>query len=346
MNIHPRIEYCVKGATHQNFGDYLPVLFAQYLLDRPRVEADVFRLVGSVISTPWVFNDLRCNIGAELGAIAYWGCGMRDPTPLSETAKSFVSFYGVRGPLTRDALGLSETTVLGDPGLLVPIIHSPRVHSLTNGRTLCIPHFEDPKTSENLFSASGADILVSPIVDANEQSLRELLDKITSADFVLTGSLHAGIIAFAYGRPFAFWESGHIDIPFKFQDFLSSIGASCSFARNLAEGREIYQEEIASKAKKLPLAPILEVCPFIPKPGAILRALAYDGVASAESLEEVATSFDNFDVLGGGCGDVYRRIVLPNRINARERLTRTMGRCERKTKNSAKKVLKRLRLYK
>src|SRR5580704_18169510 len=45
----PRINYFVKGAPTQNFGDYLPQILAKEFMLHPRVDADIYRLVGSVI---------------------------------------------------------------------------------------------------------------------------------------------------------------------------------------------------------------------------------------------------------------------------------------------------------
>ena len=42
-----RIRYFVKGAPLQNFGDYLPELLAKTFFLHPRVDADVYRVIGS-----------------------------------------------------------------------------------------------------------------------------------------------------------------------------------------------------------------------------------------------------------------------------------------------------------
>jgi hypothetical protein len=55
----PRINYFVKGAPTQNFGDYLPQILAKEFTLHPRVEADIYRFVGSVIDSSWILRDLR-----------------------------------------------------------------------------------------------------------------------------------------------------------------------------------------------------------------------------------------------------------------------------------------------
>ena len=38
---------------------------------------------------------------------------------------------------------------------------------------------------------------------------------IVAAEFVLAGALHAAVVACAYDVPFAYYDSGDIDLPFK-----------------------------------------------------------------------------------------------------------------------------------
>jgi hypothetical protein len=68
----------------------------------PQVEADVYRLVGSVIETTYILSDLRHIVGLQSGHIAYWCCGKRTTVPLEPKVQAMCSFFGARGPLTRD----------------------------------------------------------------------------------------------------------------------------------------------------------------------------------------------------------------------------------------------------
>lgn len=285
--IDERIIYFIKHAPVQNFGDYLPEIFSKELLGHPRVDADLFRLVGSVIDDRWIRQDLRKVNGHVSGLIAFWGCGKRDATPLSPETRSHCLFFGARGTLTRDALGLPADTVLGDPGILAPLFHPPRSHPETQGRTVCIPHIHDLRSHEELLTLAGTDTLIHPEIESSESAMHDILDRIASADFVLSASLHGAIIACAYGRPFAFWDNGHLDVPFKWDDFASSIGIEARFARSLDEGRKLYAE-IGSGIKIPPLAPLLETCPFTPQPAALLRALAHDQRGDPDLLLQAA----------------------------------------------------------
>jgi Polysaccharide pyruvyl transferase len=186
------------------------------------------------------------------------------------------SFFGVRGPLTRDRLGLAADTVIGDPGLLAPLFHAPIKLQEYANRSVCISHIHDAKSDSELLRLSGADLVLRPEIPATEHALRQILDKIASASFVLSGALHGAIPACAYGRPFSFWDNGRVDIPFKWQDFASSVNIPCVFAGNVAEGWRTYQD-FSPQMRIPPLSPILEVRPFFIRPSALLRALCHDG---------------------------------------------------------------------
>lgn len=275
VELDERIDYFIKFDREQNFGDYLPEIFCKELLAYPRIDADLFRLVGSVIDERWVRQDLSRTNGHIAGLIAYWCCGARGPTGLTPQTQSHCRFFGIRGPLSRDALGLPSDTVMGDPGLLAPLFHQPKPHPRTSGKVICIPHIQDTRPSADLLAMAGAETLVHPRIDASEAALGDLLDQIASADFVLSASLHGAIIACAYGRPFCFWDNGHLDVPFKWSDFAQSIGLEAVFAPDVAAARAVWAD-MAPRITIPPLAPILEVAPFTPQPHALLRALAHD----------------------------------------------------------------------
>ena len=285
-----RIQYFIKFDTTQNFGDYLPELFCKALLLHPKVEADIFRLVGSVIDERWIRRDLRKAVGTPDGLMAFWGCGKRDVTPISAEVLDKCLFFGVRGPLTRDALGLPASTVLGDPGLLAPLLFQPEGEAGRSGRTICVPHTHDTLSPAELLTLSGCDSLVSPVVDGSEAGLLGILQQIWDASFVLTGSLHAAIIAFAYGRPFAFWDTGHVDAPFKWNDFATSVGLPDTFVGALAEGQALYRDVLEPARRPLPLTPMLDVCPFQVRPSMLVKALAHDGRLDPAMAEATATA--------------------------------------------------------
>lgn len=92
-----RVRYFNRGESTQNFGDYLPEFIASELFLNTRIEADVYRLIGSVIDIKWLQSDLRFSIGTKRGTIAIWGCGARTSKSLVKSIPNGFKFFGVRG---------------------------------------------------------------------------------------------------------------------------------------------------------------------------------------------------------------------------------------------------------
>lgn len=270
----------------QNFGDFLAELFLADLFGAPWWPADAYYLVGSVIREQRIRRTLaERRADPTTGCVAFWGCGARGPDGLPEDIRSRAAFLGVRGPLTRDALGLPADTVLGDPGLLLPLlVPRPRTR---HGRTLCITHFHEPRPVSDLLDQTGVDDVIPAAIPGSLPALRSLVERIAAAEFVLSGSLHGAITACAYGVPFAFFDSGRVDVPFKWEDFAASVGIPSLFAQTLAEGRRLYADAIAPALSPLPLSPLLHVAPFQVLPAMILRAVEHDrGVRPEIGLRE------------------------------------------------------------
>lgn len=286
-----RISYWRKGLQTQNFGDTLSELFFQALarkgwfssqVPRARRDFDVIHLIGSVISDAHIERDLEHVRAAGLSTIAFWGCGKRDNRPLRSDLIPHCAFLGVRGPLTRDALGLPSDTPIGDPGLLVPLFHRSKRSEASAGRTICVPHFLDRLSDEELIARTGADLIVRPNIPPDDGSLTGMIDTIVSAKFVLAGALHAAIIACAFEVPFAYFDSGAIDVPFKWQDFSASINIPCNFATSIDEGWSIYERDIRPSYRRPNLVSLLECCPFRPSSDVVLRSRSIDQRSRAE----------------------------------------------------------------
>lgn len=292
--IDDRIKYWTQGWPQKNFGDYLSEYLHDEALLAPIVDADRYRLIGSTIDASLLEADLaECGVG-ESARIALWGCGKRDASPLSDSLLARCQFLGVRGPLTRDLLGLPSNTPVGDPAFVLPLV-LPEPRTPRSGR-ICVPHYNEPTPHAILMERSGADELVLPGV-ADVDHLKRLIRRIASAEFVLAGSLHAAIVACAYGVPFAFWDTGYIDIPFKWHDFAASIGVSLPFCKSVEEGIQAHaQVEFAIRLPRV--SSILSCCPFAVKPELIVLALARDeglDEATQETLRRAARASAFFD---------------------------------------------------
>lgn len=336
----PRIRHWMKGEPRQNFGDYLSELFAVRMLRHPKVEADLYHFVGSVIDDKFVSGGLRRATGTSEGTVAFWGCGVRSERGLSPEARRHARFFGVRGPISRDVLGLPQDTPLGDPGLLLPLIHSPNAEVDTKGRAICIPHVFDEREDTELLALSGAEMVVRPTVDNSLDALGHLLDRIIAADFVLTASLHGAVVAFAFGRPFALWDNGHLDLPLKWRDFALSVGFEPAFLPDLRQGREAYAA-FAPGLVQRPLAPILEACPFSVRPSVLLRAFVADGRIAPEEAAPAIALLAEADRREDGTQDALLAHSVAHRLG-RDRVSAAVARWQRQVSDQGRGQIKRM----
>ena len=268
--------YWKQGEPIQNFGDFLSEIFIQRVLAPDPVRYARLRLVGSVISARDIRNDLHAVRAMPGGLLGYWGCGQRDEFLIAPELRARCRFHGVRGPLTRDRLGLPGSTPIGDSALVMPILHHPRPVPGLAGRILCMPHFHDVSTDRDILQSSGADLVLRPNLPASVDVLLKAIDVICSVDFVLAGALHAAIIACAYGKPFAFYAGAHIDLPFKWMDFSASINVPTVFVRTAEEGRRAWEFLLAPVLQRPRLLPILQVLPGEIQTGLLQAAQAWD----------------------------------------------------------------------
>jgi len=260
----------------QNFGDYLTELFLTDVLTVPSFQADGYHLIGSVISDNKLRHTLsELKVDPQNARVAYWGCGAREPEPLSKWALDRAAFLGVRGPLTRDLLGLPLSTTLGDPGLLLPLIQ--QRPNAGHGRTICITHFHEKRSPADIQSQTGVDLVASSAIPGSVSHLRDFISLIAGASFVLSGALHGAIVASAYKVPFAYFDSGYVNLPFKWQDVAASVGIAGTFVKNLTDGRSLYEDEIRQAYQPLPLLPLLMNAPFHVMPGYLSLAIQHDG---------------------------------------------------------------------
>jgi hypothetical protein len=272
MNSDSRIAYWLKGQPIQNFGDMLSetlfdALTRKGLFDwmqrRMTEDYDVVHLIGSCISDNQISKDLEYVRGAGGKRIAFWGCGLRTDEPLRPALLAHCEFLGVRGPCTRDVLGLPKSTPIGDPGLLMPYVYTPTQHKGFAGKTICVPHFHEKKSDDDLLAISRCEMVLRPNLPASVASISTFIDALVSAKFILAGALHAAIVACAYGRPFAYFDSGYIDIPFKWADFAASIAIPCRFVKTIEEGSNCFKLQ-SNRCKIPPLTDLLSCAPYRP----------------------------------------------------------------------------------
>lgn len=275
----------------KNFGDYYSVILNR-ILEAPKAQAAVYRLVGSCISPGMIAEDIRpFESEGSAAKIAFWGCGARDGTVIPDWCVDRSLFFSVRGPKTRDILNLPADTVQGDTALLLPVVYTPR--SPADGsrkESICIIHYNDPRSEEEIRSETNVDRVLRAAISGDDASFFQMVDIIANAEFVLCGALHAAIAACAYAVPFAYYDSGFVDIPFKWIDFSESIGIPCEFVKNKSEGVALYHQEIEHAYRPLPLFPILDSCPFWVKWEYMVRALVHDGCLDEGEAQSMLTA--------------------------------------------------------
>lgn len=210
----------------KNFGDLLSPILIQYWLNCtptavPGNSKGKLIGLGSILSS------------AQDGDII-WGSGCKgENIKLCNT-----KIISLRGPLTKDHAekygGDVENTLLGDPALLLPLM-IPKKSLIKNSQmtNVCIiPHFLD-KSKWHMNNKKYTKLSL------NHYNWLMVIKSIVNSEMVLTSSLHAAIIADAYGIPVAVVESN--EPAFKFYDYFYSINSSRKLLSNKLPISEIMQ---------------------------------------------------------------------------------------------------------
>jgi hypothetical protein len=225
------------SSRRRNLGDALGKLFVQ-----PAWRTDkehVYFPIGSVI----VDGVMRLVLDAGYTPV-FVACGWRGEK-LSPELVHRSMFFGVRGPDTQEELARHDVDVevILDPGYEVPMFIEPGAR---NNETLLIPHILDIMGDGESYKELGVDHVVQPVVENDDETV-DLVKRISGADFVLGGAMHACILAHAYGVPFSPFAQGYVDCPPKWQDWMKSVGITSTerFPSNLDEGKRWYAEHVA-----------------------------------------------------------------------------------------------------
>jgi hypothetical protein len=189
----------------------------------------VHKITGSSVSfTPAAKAKLISlgSIGRYIGdSTTVWGTGIssRD-TQLSKSAR----YLAVRGPHTADAIKKSGGTppkVLGDPGIIMPSIYSPKTKKSEDYGF--VRHFVHQGCSLNIENGiRDINILLSSPVD-----IENFIDQIYECKAIVTTSLHVLILCISYRIPcrlISVTEQGngvHGD-GIKYRDFYEGVGIS------------------------------------------------------------------------------------------------------------------------
>lgn len=218
-------------------------------------------LIGGVRVPRWRPDDGHGNFGDEIGPVIVRALAPTEPSATVEEARRLISvgsvlhfaqpgdvIWGagvngkvrqklardldvrsVRGPLTRAVLlahGVRVPAVYGDPALLLPGV-LPEVRREPSGEVLVVPNLNEMRAYEE-------GNVLSPLGD-----VREIVQRIVNAEFVVATSLHALIVADAFGvpsRPLV----PRAEHPFKYVDYYAGTGRyGVRFARSVQEAHDL-----------------------------------------------------------------------------------------------------------
>jgi len=280
---NPNLKVWSLNSDAWNFGDVLALVLSERLFYDFDSSSAEFRVIGSVISDglmpqggPPLIGKVPNWKGRSDCRVVYWGCGIRDPQDFCDENRAKVDFLAVRGPMSASSLRLGGAVPMGEPGLLLPALYRPKVNSLSSGKSICIPHYNDNRSDEYFLQVSGCDFVLRTNLKPQVEEIYRFIDIVSSSSFVLTAALHGAVVAAAYGVPFAYWDNGHLDLPIKWEDFSRLIGISAKFAKNLDSGTALYEEDIREKVALPSNWPLIARSPFLLRSDGLLSVLRYE----------------------------------------------------------------------
>ncbi len=286
-----RCHYWSEGRLIQNLGDALTPLILQKLgYSSVNCQCNPLAVVnpdGCLLITGSLLSpiNLETILVSFTGTLDVWGCGWRGQ-PIPSELHRRIRFHAVRGPQTVTGLALASDIPIGDPALLCPYLWPAKVSC--HGRNMVVPHWNrvyQMSARQRCYNTECNELLSVRVVGCkapmNPSVLRPLLgaakhwcvqgipvwsitktiERIGGANFVLTGSLHAAILAQAYGVPWAAYDDGYINAPAKWQDWAAYLGVELSFVRNLTEGRRWWDKQGQFGCIRS-LAPLLRSFPY------------------------------------------------------------------------------------
>ena len=166
-----------------------------------------------------------------------WGTGRNGKIEHADHRFRTLDVRAVRGPKTRSFLesrGIYTPEIFGDPALLLPLIYPEYTDTAGRRRTTVVMNLNDAPELEALDANTlGRDVqFLSP-----HTSLEECLQTISRSEYVVGSSLHAIIVADAFGVPARLVRSTHEPL-FKYEDYFNGTDRELEFSNS-------YQEAIA-----------------------------------------------------------------------------------------------------
>lgn len=212
--IHKNTIHAFWFRRRPNFGDFLTPLILEKLLGFTPVYAEPRH--AQLASTGSILHLLPPDFNGII-----LGSGLIQEQRMDFSAATVLA---VRGALTRQLLALPEAIPLGDPGLLVNLMVTPRREKkYVLG---IVPHYVD-KADPRLCAIQHRYSSEVKIIDVQRHP-GKVLDDIAGCEYILSSSLHGLIVADAYNIPNQ-WLTLSNDViggGFKFHDYYSALGQS------------------------------------------------------------------------------------------------------------------------
>lgn len=193
---------------HPNFGDDINLFLWEHFAPEVLSAEDNLLLVG--VGT--VLSDGLPEAGAQVIMGSGAGYGV---LPADISARNWV-IYGVRGPMTTQLLGLDPGLAAVDPAVLLPMMNT--FSATPSGRRVFVPHW---LTASDTLWRDAAENAGLDFVDPR-QDPAVVIQKIIDAELVVAESMHAAIIADAFGVPWVPVICTHASL-FKWQDWTASL---------------------------------------------------------------------------------------------------------------------------
>jgi hypothetical protein len=246
-----------------NLGDYLTVPLLGYMgydfLDIAKLSPEelgqhplIVCTIGTILN-----RGMYLQMRGKKGVV--WGSGTQE-TWDALTPKELhddYDFRAVRGPRTRAQLGLDPSIPMGDPALILPRYFpiSPKERSGILG----IPHWANRGIAQSHKAYQGTELLN---IVHKQGDWKPKVEKIASAEFVLTNALHGAIIAQAYGVPWAFCsaEGERISCVFKWLDWFEYLDLDLRVVRTLSEGMS-WWDRVGQFAKTPDIQQLIDAFP-------------------------------------------------------------------------------------
>lgn len=241
-----------------NFGDKL----TPYLITKISGE-DVESVNYNSKPSPFMVTGSLLNYNIHRAVVWGSGCAFEydlDPNRLAGPSWEF-SIIATRGLLSKQLVEKSghKPIAFGDPGILLPHFYQPDVSKRYNIGIMC--SWVDYDYVSSIFT----DERISVINTMNE-SIEDVIDKMSECETILSSSLHGLVAAVAYGIPTAWvrFSDKMIGDGFKYHDFSSCLDVPFDII-NL-EGTSFNVEELVSFSSMHKLTinadDLLNCCPF------------------------------------------------------------------------------------